>query len=157
MNVALGCIVVLLNFHAVLSNQELMNFVSQTYQNVDNPPIIILLDTKTKEGKIYDFLANDSEDRNENDSGEGDPNVLARLLSQDDYSSDRSDKEMLRAALRIRCKRLNKCQQMCPIIETTCTFTCKQMYDSSDMCEPRPKKPQCCPPGGKTMPPRWLL
>ncbi|XP_052742923.1 uncharacterized protein LOC112056376 [Bicyclus anynana] len=66
-------------------------------------------------------------------------------------------KQILRQALRTRCKKLSSCYRRCPKkLYITCTTECRETYDDYDVCQPKKKNMCKTPKCGHTMPPSWL-
>ncbi|CAF4906151.1 unnamed protein product [Pieris macdunnoughi] len=143
------------------------NVIHSIKDGKGSSPIVLLLNIKQRTGTIYDLdqkvtsnievTTNDVADESDNGAY-----LLYHLLrtTQENEDLDESTnrtfektKDMLRAALRSRCNKLDRCVRRCVKKRYTCTVTCREEIDVYDVC----RQPVCgksC--WGKTMPPSWL-
>ncbi|CAK1549217.1 unnamed protein product [Leptosia nina] len=144
---------IILNVHAAFS-ESLVDSIRSVVKGNSNPPIVVRLNFKQRSGTIYDFAQlDDTTEANErsqnhdaiNDTGDNDEGayLLYHLLrtTQENEDLDESatrtfekTKDMLRAALRSRCNKYDRCVRRCVKVTYSCTVTCREVYDMYDIC-----------------------
>ncbi|KAI8433747.1 hypothetical protein MSG28_015726 [Choristoneura fumiferana] len=135
-------------------------------------PIIVIVDTRGQTLDQSDESQAVSDERADDSDDEETYQLYSQLRShpEDGLSSGevvklKETKQVLRAALRSRCIKMNSCTRTCPPVKKfTCVVQCQQKFDKENVCEE--PEPICgkfefnCKPKqkwGKTMPPSWLM